>query len=268
MTPILTGDIYPLIAKISSAIKPIRTNRGKIIYSMSGTGPFTNNNARPKIVAVRRTRTEGFDIRVNKDKAAELNLTYDNWLSQGNLDATMKRFRDNGYPAFKLGNTAYLLTQKPADAGTNKIRSINVVSDNEIVVQYEGDANVTLTLHPRYEGDKIVEFSVRQAKKRVTVTEVEDYNYFDRLFKHVSGEIIDDSIPQDHIDALNKFSVYIDEMAEFVREDPEMFDNYELEDNKIAFNETNFSTYLESHPENIDAPLAKRKDSIERRRSA
>jgi len=56
MTPVLEGDIFPIIAKIAANIKYLDDKR----IGMTGTTPFRNGNTKPKAEFIKEKKKPNF----------------------------------------------------------------------------------------------------------------------------------------------------------------------------------------------------------------
>lgn len=249
MTPILAGDIYPLLQRISTNIRPVLVN-GKWTDSMTATGPYANNDTRQRIIVNEVKPKSKVSVKVeNEDMAERLGLDKSNWLSKSNINSTIETFQKNGYPAFKLNDTTYLLSQKPAEVGNNGIRNISIPSSNEIVVDYEGDKNVRLVLQPKEydENGKVKTFSVVSSQKKVTRQITETTDYFNDLYDYVTNNrITEDELDKAGVVALRYFRDYIsEELDASIIPSLERI-GYTISNNRIEFTKENFKTYVEN----------------------
>lgn len=244
MTPILVGDLYPLLAKIST---DINFRRGKGKDYMSNTGNFANNDARQqnRFVSNGNKKTnQPNPVKIDKTVAKNLGLiTSNDQLLPTNLPTTVKRFHDNGYPAFEINGITYFLTNKPSEAGNNKIKNVTVGSGNEVLVEYEGDSNVKLRISPIYIGGEIKEFSVSQAERKVKkdVTQVQDY--FNELLEARRNQSLGANVTEDDLEVLDKFFEYVS----IFNSGAVPTNDYNLDldgSNKIIISENNFLRFL------------------------
>ena len=251
MTPILIGDLFPLITKISNSIK---YEDGKLdgAASFSATGAFVNDNARPnENKPTSKKNKPSISVRVNKSEAVANELLQENQeINSDNIDAVRKQFLEKGYPAFKLGETHYFLTVKPGEASGNKIISINV-RPGLITVQYDGPNQVKLLLTPKTRAGRVT-FTAQIERKMIERT-VQDVNYFDTLLKYESGELSinsEDTLAKEGVRAINEFKEeFLDSNKPINPEDLEYYVGtvgYKLGDNgQIELNKENFMIFLE-----------------------
>ena len=206
MTPILEGDLFPLITKISNSLEDL----GDGLRGFTGTGPFSYDNARPvETTSKTKKPVPTIQSKVNRTEAESLGLlTPGQKIDNTNINDIVSQFREKGYPAFKFNDVNYFITSKPAEALDNKIISIDV-KPGLITVQYDGPKQVKLLLTPKTIGGKRT--FTAQIEHKVLETVVSDVNYFDTLLKYERGELTVDSedrIANEGIRAIREFNEF------------------------------------------------------------
>lgn len=208
MTPILKGDLFPLITKISNSLKSYGDGVG-----FTGTGAFARDNARPTTTPKSKKAAPSIQVKIDKTKAESLGLlTSGQKIDSDNINSIIQQFKEKGYPAFKYNDVHYFITSKPAEALDNKILSIDV-KPGLITIQYDGPKQVKLLLTPKTLGGRRT--FTASIEHKVIETVVEDVNYYDTLLKYERGELTVDSedrIANEGIRAIREFNEFREKM--------------------------------------------------------